>query len=190
MKIILLGPPGSGKGTVADEMSKKYKLPSLSPGELLRKEIKKKSWIGRKIHKKLAKGDLVPSNLVFNLVKKHIKGKNSFILDGAPRDLWESQLLDKYLKTQKAKIDLVLFINVPKKVCVERLHKREKKIKREDDRTKIIDHRFSVYKRQTLPVIKKYQNKKMLKRVNGNQSQSKVMKDVFKIVDNIAEEII
>jgi len=120
--------------------------------------------------------------LVFNLVKKHISGKKNFILDGAPRDLWESQLLDRYLKKRKEQIDLVLFIDVPKKVCVERLHKRNKLIAREDDRTKIINHRFSVYKKQTLPVIKKYQNKKVLKRVNGNQSPSKVYRDVVKIV--------
>src|SRR3989344_395799 len=117
MKLIILGPPGSGKGTIAEKLSKDFNLYHLSVGELLRKEIAKKTPIGKRI-KSIGKGSLAPDKLVNNIVNLNLKGKKSFILDGFPRTLSQAK------ETAKIKIDLVIYLAISEKAVIKRLSGR------------------------------------------------------------------
>ena len=183
MIIIILGPPGSGKGTVAKELSKKLRIPSISPGELLRKEIAKQTPLGKKIHNAISKGNLAPGKLAFEVVRRHIRNRNNYILDGLPRDRHDMMRLHRFLNKSKKKVSLVIFINTPQKICEQRIRKRGKLEKREDDSEKSMHHRFSVYHKQTLPVIREYRKRKLLRVINGNQSKSKVIKEALSLFE-------
>ena len=198
MKLILLGPPGSGKGTLAAKLSKEFKLFSLSAGELLRKEAKTNKRIARIINK----GKLIPSKLSVDLVKKKLKNKTNYILDGFPRSLDQAKAI------RNLKIDILIYLDVSEKVSIERLSGRRicqkgihtyhiknlppkktgicdydgtKLIHRKDDQPKVIKERFRVYHKKTEPLIKFY--RRILKRVNGSQELGKVFKDVKRIIN-------
>lgn len=198
MKLILLGPPGSGKGTVAEKLSKEFKLYHLSAGELLRKEARTNKTIAKIINK----GDLVPGKLVVDIVKKKVKNKKNYILDGFPRDLEQAKLI------KDLKIDLLIYLHLSEKQVVQRLSGRRickkgvhtyhikyippkkkgicdydqtKLIQRKDDTSKVIKERFKVYHKNTEPLIKYY--KKNLKKVDGSPLPDKVYENVRKVVD-------
>ena len=167
---MILGPPGSGKDTQADIIAKHYKIKVIKTGRILRKEIQKKTSLGKKISQYVKKGDLAPDNLVDIIVSKEVrKNKKGFILDGFPRDLNQA-------KKFKQKIDLVISLDCKRDEIIKRLLKR----KREDDSLKVIKHRWGVYRKNTVPVIKYYNEKKLLKKVDGNPSIKKVSKNVLK----------
>lgn len=202
MKLILLGPPGSGKGTVAAQLSKKFKLFALSAGELLREEIAKNTTLGKEIKKYLEKGKLVPDEFVTEMIKLEVKTKKSYILDGFPRSVKQAKAINDL------KINKVIYLNLPEKVVVERLSGRRicqrgkhtyhikylppkkagicdkdktKLIQRNDDNPKVIRERFKVYHHITQPVIRFYQRKKLLQRVDARPSPEKVYAAVKKI---------
>ena len=188
MKLILLGPPGSGKGTVSEKLEHDFKFRHISAGELLRKQVRQKTAIGKLVKPIMERGDLVPDDITIGLIKKAVAGKKHYLLDGFPRTLYQAN------KIEDLKIDLVLYLVVHEKVVVKRLAGRrvcEKgihnyhltflppKIKglcdldgstlmqRKDDHPTAIKERFRVYHRQTEPVVRFYRKKGILKKVNA-----------------------
>lgn len=203
MKLLLLGPPGSGKGTIAEKLEKDFHLTSYSAGELLREEVKKGTTIGKEIAKYLQQGKLVPDQFVVEMIKLEVRGKNNYILDGFPRSLEQAKAIEG-LKLSKA-----IFLDVPEKVVVERLsgrrvcqkgthtyhlqylppkkkgfcdHDGTKLIQRKDDTPKVIRERFRVYHRSTQPVVEYYRKKKRLKVVDGSLSPEEVYRQVKKLM--------
>lgn len=206
MKIILLGPPGSGKGTIAEKIEKEFALKHISAGALLREEIAKGTAIGKKIKKTVESGELVPDELVTQLVKQEIKNRKDYLLDGFPRTVSQAQHIEDL------KIGLVIYLDIAEKEVVTRLSGRRvcstgehnyhlqylppKKagvcdddgttlIQRKDDNPKVIQERFLVYDTQTKPVVEYYQKKGMLKSVDAAQKPEKVYEDVKKIIVKI-----
>lgn len=179
--IALLGPPGAGKDTQCILISKKYKTKSISPGEILRKEIKKKTKIGNKIKGLMKHGDLIPDYIVNSIINKEIKkSKSPLILDGSPRDIIQAKALKN--------INIVIFLRCTKKEIVERLLKRAKIEHRMDDTKEIIEHRWQVYKKLTEPVIRLYKKKKILKEVNGNPPVNQVFRQISPIIKKVLNE--
>lgn len=167
MKIILLGPTGSGKGTQADFISKLLRLKHIEAGEILRKEAKK----NKLIKKIMEQGRLIPDKHVIRIINNKTRNYNNFILDGFPRTLKQSKSL-KFIP------DLVLFLDVKKENIVKRLLLR----KRFDDNKKNIETRYKIYLKQTIPVVKYFNHKKVLIKVNGNPKIKDVSKDIKKIL--------
>ena len=208
MKIILLGPPGSGKGTVSEKLVKDFSLKHVSPGVLLREEVAKETTIGKDIKQIIESGDLVPDQLVVEIVKLEINNKNNYILDGFPRTIGQAELISEM------GIDLVVSLDVPEDVVIERFSGRRvcakckagyhlkyipskvegvcddcggKLIQRDDDKPEVIKERFIVYHEKTQHLIDYYNKKGLLKTVDGTPAPEIVYENVKKVVEEFKE---
>jgi len=176
MKLIILGPPGSGKGTQARMLAKQFKLNYIGVGKILRDNIKKKTKIGLIIKELIDKGDLAPDEIVDSIVNKEIKRKKNYIIDGFPRNI-------KQAKGFKGDVDKTIYLTSSKKNIIKRLLLR--KGSRADDNFKIIKHRLKVYKKDTFPVIRFYKKKRLLLKINGNPKIEEIYEDLKKKLNKI-----
>ena len=161
MKLLIMGPPGAGKGTQAKILAKKYNLLHLSTGDILRHEINKKTEIGLEAQSYMNKGNLVPDNVLLTIVKNALtKLKDSgVILDGFPRTVPQAEGLDKIFENLDSKIDYILNIHVEPNILINRLIERAKNSGREDDTEEVIINRQKVYQDLTAPLIDFYKDK-------------------------------
>ena len=191
MKLVLIGPAGSGKGSIAQRIGPLYGIPQIAMGDLLREEVANKTDIGREAEKYMNKGALVPNELTFKLLEKRIAQPDAakgFILDGFPRNMDQARYLDKITK-----IDAVIYLNVPEDILIKRLSARvcckkcnkiynmlflKPKVEgicdvcggelyqRDDDKPEAIKKRLHEQWEQTKPVVEYYKKKKILKEVH------------------------
>lgn len=203
MKIILLGPPGSGKGTISEQLETEFKFQHISAGELLREEVAHKTTIGKVIKTYIEAGNLVPDEFVVQLVKIAINKKDHYILDGFPRSIEQAKHIEDL------HINLVLLLDVPENIVIERLANRRvcqtgvhgyhlkylppKKpgicdadgttlIQRPDDTPQIIKKRFQVYHKETQPLIDYYKKSHLLQTINAADTPDTVYAQVKKVV--------
>ena len=205
MKIIILGPQGSGKGTQAALIVKKFKIPSISPGEMLREEVGRNTPQGRRIAKVMNKGLMVPDEITNRLIKQKLRSqecRRGAILDGYPRRMAQARFLQAYWNP-----DHVIFLDISKKEIAKRLkdrlvcigckiifHKVYKPSelkdlcdacggrleKRKDDRPSAIRQRLKIYRQETVPVIKFYEKLGLVRYINGERDIKVVWKDIQK----------
>lgn len=214
MKIILLGPPGAGKGTQSLVLSKHYNIPHVSTGDILRESVKAQTKLGLEAKSYMDKGELVPDEVVIAIVVDRIKkddARDGYILDGFPRTLRQAEALDAALKKNKSAIDMVVYFKTSEKIAIARLTGRrvcrkcganyhmknippkvEGKcdrcgsdlIQRPDDNEETVGNRLKVYAEQTRPLIKYYTDKGLLKEVSGDLD----VKELFGILSKIFQE--
>jgi adenylate kinase len=197
MRIVFLGPPGSGKGTQAQILAVKIHTPQVSSGDLLREAVKNKTPTGKKAQSYMDRGELVPDSIVIDLVHERIKDEEEFILDGFPRNVQQAEKLDQVLSQLKLPLDVVINIDVPLEKLIERLsgrltckncsaiyHKKYNPPKkggicdacggelfqRSDDTETAITQRFETYTEQTAPLIQYFTEKGLLINIDGTQS--------------------
>jgi adenylate kinase len=155
VRLVLLGPPGAGKGTQAIKLSEKLGIPQISTGDLFRKNISEGTPLGVEAKRYLDAGDLVPSELTNKLVEDRIEqpdAADGFILDGYPRSVEQAQALDEMLKNHNTKLDAVLEFVVSEAELFERLKSRG----RADDTEEVIHNRMQVYRDETEPLLEYY----------------------------------
>jgi len=204
MNVILIGPPGSGKGTQAKLLEDKYDLKQLSSGDMLRAAVSEGSEIGRKAKSYMEAGELVPDELVVEIVTDQIEklGEKGFILDGFPRNVHQAEVLDEMLNERGRTVDRVLVIQVSDELLVERIAGRytcagcgegyhdkfkqpEKEgvcdkcggtefIRRPDDNPETVRNRLEVYHEQTKPLIAYYKEQGKVRIIDGEQSIEEV----------------
>ncbi|WP_022670793.1 adenylate kinase [Hippea alviniae] len=197
MILILLGAPGVGKGTQGVLISKEYGIPQISTGDILRKEVKEETELGKKAKQYMDKGELVPDDIIIDMMEKRIKEddcKNGFILDGFPRTTTQAEAFDEMLKKNSLSLDKVLLIDVPEEEIVERLTGRRvcpncgavyhiknnppkqegicdkcgsKLIQRDDDTEEVVRNRLEVYKKSTMPLVEYYEKQGKLVKIDG-----------------------
>lgn len=202
MVIVLLGMPGSGKGTQAKLLSQRLKIPMLIIGDVLRDEVKKQTQMGEIIKKYMSDGKLVPDEIIIKITKKFLNSKNDLILDGVPRNLTQAKalhdtLLDKGLK--------VIHMDCEEKEVIKRLTARRlcgecgkdynlisappkvkdkcdvcggKLIQRKDDNEEVISNRLKVYAKETEPLISFYEKAGVLKKVDCNLDREEVHRKI------------
>lgn len=211
MKIVLLGPPGAGKGTQAKSISNRYSIPHISTGDIFRKNISENTPLGIEAKKYIDNGQLVPDEVTIDMVKdrlQHDDCKNGYLLDGFPRTVHQAEALQGFLQARGVKLDTALLIEVPKDFILERMTGRRvcpscgasyhvkfnptnitgkcdvcgsDVIQRKDDTEETVQERLDVYERQTQPLIDFYNNKNQLSVVDG----TKAINEVFESICNI-----
>ena len=212
MKIVLLGPPGAGKGTQAKSISNRYSIPHISTGDIFRKNISENTPLGIEAKSYMDNGQLVPDEVTINMVKDRLQQddcKNGYLLDGFPRTVHQAEALDNFLTEREESIDTALLIEVPKEFILERMTGRRvcpscgasyhikfnpptndgkcdlcgsDVIQRKDDTEETVKERLDVYENQTQPLIDFYKNKMQLSVVDGTQAINEVFESICKIL--------
>ena len=190
MNIILLGPPGAGKGTQAEYISKKFDLNKVSTGDLFRENIKNNSPLGQKANEFVNSGKLVPHQIVTDMINNWlISNTDNWLLDGFPRTINQAKSLNQILKSCNQILNSVLLISVPNNMLVDRLLERQKIEKRSDDNMETIQVRINTYEEETKPLITYYQQENILSEIDGSQSISNVSISIEKELANIKKKI-
>jgi adenylate kinase len=176
MRLILLGPPGAGKGTQALRLVAKYGLVQLSTGDMLRAAVKAATPVGRKVKDIMERGGLCPDDIVVSIVAERIEqpdARKGFILDGFPRTVPQAQALDRMLKKRGIALDAVIELRVDEDALLKRIENRIAEMKargeplRSDDNPEVLRQRLLAYRRQTAPLVAYYRKQNVLRTVNG-----------------------
>ncbi len=207
MRMILMGPPGSGKGTQAAFISKKLDIPHISTGDMFRKAISDRTQLGAKAKEYMDAGKLVPDEVTVGIVKERLQEpdcQQGFLLDGFPRTVAQAEALDEIMVALGQKIDAVVDIQVPREALVKRLTGRRmckcgasyhvifsppaesgicdqcggELYQRDDDKEATINNRLDVYCNQTQPLIDFYARQNLLKAIDGDQEIKQVLQDI------------
>ncbi|MBM3705472.1 MAG: adenylate kinase [Actinobacteria bacterium] len=212
MRIVLLGPPGAGKGTQAKKISDRYGISHISTGDILRNEVKNRTSLGKEASEFMKHGKLVPDDLIIKIIKNIISSSNSgknFLMDGFPRTLQQAKKFDEMLTTLGTPLDRVIFIDVSKEELVKRLGGRRtchvcnntcsindtdvtdgggcpvcggELYARKDDSLDVIEKRLEVYEKQTSPLIDYYKSKGILIDVDGLGSEKEITERVLALL--------
>ncbi len=213
MIVILLGPPGAGKGTQAERIIDHHKLTHVSTGDILRSSVKKGTELGNKAKEFMDKGELVSDDIIIGIVEERLKEpdcKSGALLDGFPRTVVQARSLDKVLEKMERSIKAVIYIDVDEEEIISRLTGRRicrecgasyhlkfnppqvrnvcdqcggGLYQREDDSFETVKQRISVYQEQTEPLINYYEKNNLLEKVDGNQDIDEVFKEIKKILE-------
>ena len=170
MKLLLIGPPGAGKGTQASKLSEVFGIPAISTGDIFRENVKNQTPLGLEAKSYMDKGEYVPNELTNKLVRDRLKNPdcvNGFLLDGYPRTADQVQELDSILKETDSKLDAVVQLTADSEEVVRRLAKRAIEQGRSDDTEEVLRNRLSVYEEQTAPLISVYESRGLLVKVDG-----------------------
>tara|TARA_B110000240_G_scaffold103061_1_gene116651 strand:- start:272 stop:850 length:579 start_codon:yes stop_codon:yes gene_type:complete len=184
MIIILLGPPGAGKGTQASFIKNEFNIAHISTGDMLREAVKNETALGLTAKEIMARGDYVSDNLLLEIINERVSEKdceNGFILDGYPRNEVQAKSLDIILNETNDSIDGIIQIDVDFSVLQKRIEGRAKDDNneiREDDNLQVMKKRLQVYIDQTEPLISYYSNNKNFIVINGMNDISKVSEDI------------
>jgi adenylate kinase len=204
LNLVLLGPPGAGKGTQADRLRKDFDLPYYSTGIILREAVAEESELGKQAKKYMDDGELVPDELINNVIAERLdsgEADDGFLLDGFPRTIGQAEMLEKTLEGRSRELSAVLLIDAPDDEVVRRLSGRRtcakgghvyhlefdppkhegvcdqdgsRLIQRDDDKAETVRKRLSVYHDQTEPLIKWYEDRGLLRRFDGTRPPDEV----------------
>lgn len=212
-RVVLLGPPGSGKGTIAERLEIRYGLEHLSSGQWFRREMEAGSDLGLTVRESIARGELVPDQTVVGLIGRWLTQElleRGFLLDGFPRTLPQARALDEFCQEHKAPLEIVLYCDCPEDVILERITNRRvcpacgkgyhmrnlpplvpgvcdkcgsALIQREDDRESVVRNRLAGYQRLTWPLVEYYRNCGKLIGLNAAQGSERATAEAVKALE-------
>lgn len=177
VRLLIVGPPGAGKGTQATGIAERYGIPAISTGDIFRKNTKEGTELGKLAQEITSRGDLVPDSLTNDLVRDRLAeddAQGGFLLDGYPRTLAQVEALTALLGSQGVELDAVISLTVDEDVVVERLLKRAEEQGRVDDNEETIRHRQHVYREETEPLLAVYRARGLVVEVDGMGSIDEV----------------
>ena len=188
--IVLLGPPGAGKGTQAARIAERLNIPAISTGEIFRANMSEGTELGKRAKEYMERGEFVPDSVTNPMVKVRLSAPdtaNGFLLDGYPRSVEQAHVLRDMLLDLGKSIDVVLEIQVDEDEVVERMLKRAQEQHRTDDTEPVMRHRLEVYHQQTEPVATYYVDQDLLEVVDGSGTIDEVTARIFAILDSVAK---
>jgi adenylate kinase len=215
MRILIMGPPGAGKGTQAVKIASFCEIPHISTGDIFRAAIREGTELGRKLKGYLDEGKLVPDEVTVEVIRERLQKPDcakGFLLDGFPRTVPQAKALDGILREMQTSLDVVLNIEVASQVLLERLTGRRvcrhcgatfhvvyqpprregvcdrcggELYQRSDDTERVVSERLEVYARQTAPLLEYYQERGLLRKVNGELSIDEVWLEIEKILRSL-----
>ncbi len=182
MRLILLGPPGAGKGTQAGRIGARYGIRQLSTGDMLRAAVAAQTALGARVQQVMAAGALVEDRLMAEVVEERLHQDDAgrgFLLDGYPRTLAQAQTLDRILESQRQVLNCVLLLEVPEDVLIARAVARQ----RADDREAVVRARLEVYREKTEPLVDHYRRRNLLCEIDGNQPIEAVARALGRLLE-------
>ncbi|HOQ08647.1 MAG TPA: adenylate kinase [Syntrophomonadaceae bacterium] len=215
MNVILMGPPGAGKGTQADLIKANFPIPHISTGDMFRDAVSKGTDLGKEAKKYMDSGQLVPDEVTIGIVEERLAQddcKKGFLLDGFPRTVKQAEALDRALAQIGKKVEAAIDIYVPEDVLVERISGRiscknckavyhltfnppakagvcdkcgGELVQRSDDQGEAVKKRLEVYAEQTNPLIEYYEKQGTLHRIDGNRNTMEVFADIKKVMESL-----
>lgn len=215
MNIVLMGPPGAGKGTQAEFIKKEYPIPHISTGDMFRDAVSRETELGKEAKKYMDAGKLVPDEVTIGIVEERLGEadcKTGFLLDGFPRTTVQAEALDKVLNSTDRKIDVAINIAVPNDILIKRLSGRVsckeckvvynlqsnppaiegicdncggELIQRSDDQGETVAKRLEVYQKQTNPLLAYYARQNVLQEIDGNRDSKLVFADIKNCLENL-----
>jgi adenylate kinase len=218
LNLILFGPPGAGKGTQAERLRADFQLPYIATGDMLRANVKEGTELGKKAKEYMDAGNLVPDDLIVAMAAERLQeedARDGFILDGFPRTIEQAEALDKQLAQVGRRVTAALLIDVPdeevvrrlsgRRVCVKAGHnyhvefdppKREgvcdqdgsRLVQRDDDKPEVVQQRLRVYHEQTEPLVDYYDQKGLLRRVDGTRGPAEVHDHIRAVIATLRLE--
>ena len=192
MRLILLGPPGAGKGTQAQHLVAKYGLVQLSTGDMLRAAVKAGTPLGRQVADIMASGALCPDHVVVAIVEDRIEqpdARKGFILDGFPRTVAQAEALDRMLKRHGIGLEAVIELRVDEAALIKRIENRVAQMTaqgqqlRSDDNPEVLHRRLTAYREQTAPLIAYYQRHGLLRSIDGMRAVEDVASQILRALD-------
>jgi len=215
VNIVLMGPPGAGKGTQAEFIKKEYPIPHISTGDMFRDAVNRETELGKEAKKYMDAGKLVPDTVTIGIVEQRLAEddcKTGFLLDGFPRTTVQAAALDKVLNNTSRKIDVAINITVPNEILIKRLSGRVsckeckvvynlqsnpsntegicdkcggELIQRSDDQGETVAERLKVYQEQTNPLVAYYSRQNVLQEIDGNRESNLVFADIKNRLENL-----
>jgi adenylate kinase len=189
MRLIILGPPGAGKGTQASRIADKFGIPAISTGDIFRANIKNETPLGLQVKEVLASGGYVTDEITNAIVRDRLfedDAEQGFLLDGFPRTAAQVETLDAILAEHGHQLEAVLELTVDEEAVVQRLLKRAEIEGREDDTEEVIRERQAIYRRETAPLTEVYSDRGLLVQVDGMGSVDDVFTRVSQALEGVA----
>lgn len=204
-RIVFLGPPGAGKGTQAEKLAEDLKIKKISTGDILREAVAKGTELGQRAKLYMERGELVPDEIILGIIEEAINDEEGFILDGFPRNINQAKALDEMLSRKGLNITHVIFLDVPDEEIIKRIAYRRvclncgavynlifnppkedeicnncgsKLVQREDDREGVVRKRLEVYRDSTEALVKIYEERGVLRRINGLGDREEVFRRI------------
>jgi adenylate kinase len=190
LNVLILGPQGSGKGTQAKRISTEYGVPHVATGEMFRAAIERGTPLGRQVQPILAAGSLVPDELTIGLIRERLSEDDAgagFVLDGFPRNAVQAEALDELLDELGRPLDIVLELQVPDELCLDRLLRRAEEEGRTDDAPEVIRRRLDIYHRETAPLVGHYLPSGKVVGIHGDRPVDEVWAQVQDALERVQE---
>lgn len=188
MRLLLIGPPGSGKGTQAVAIAAHFGISHISSGDLLRRHVQEGTALGRSIADAITRGDLVPDGVVMDVLRKPVEQASrngGYVLDGFPRTVAQAESAYLVAKDLGASVQVALYLRVPREVVIERMIRRGHQEGRTDDTEDVMRHRVEIFEEQTTPMLEYYESRETLIEVDGARPVAEVTTDAIAQLEHV-----